>query len=86
MERFFDMLGKERKKVAYGLESVEKALKMAAVDTLFLSKKLDKKLSAELKKKAEDISANVEYVSVDYKKTVEALYNYIKSIVKKPDA
>lgn len=65
MERFFEMLGKERKKTAYGLEDVEKALELASVDTLLLSKKLDKKIAGELKKKAEDTSANVELVSVD---------------------
>jgi len=73
MEKFFDMLGKQRDKTAYGYEPVLKALNMAAVDTLFLSKKLDKKISAELKQKAEDISANVEYVSVD---TVEGQQFY----------
>lgn len=65
METFFNMLGKQRDKTAYGLEAVEKALDMAAVDTLFLSKKLDKKTSNELRKRAEDISAKVEYVSVE---------------------
>ncbi len=65
MERFFDSLGKERAKTAYGYDSVKKALDLAAVDTLFLSKKLDKAVIQELKKKAEDISANIEIISTD---------------------
>lgn len=65
MENFFNMLGKQREKTAYGLEPVKKALDIAAVDTLLLSRKLDKKISAELKQKAEDSSAKIEYVSVE---------------------
>jgi len=65
MERFFDMLGKQRDKTTYGYDNTKKALEMAAVDTLFLSKKLDKKISAELKKMAEDISAKLEVISIE---------------------
>jgi peptide chain release factor subunit 1 len=65
MEKFFDMLGKQREKIAYGYEPVKRALDMAAVDTLYLSKKLDKPISAELKEKADAISAKIEYISVD---------------------
>ena len=65
MEKFFDMLGKQREKTTYGYESTKKALEMAAVDTLYLSKKLDKKLAAELKQKAEDISAGIEIISIE---------------------
>jgi hypothetical protein len=65
MENFFDMLGKQKDKTAYGLENVKKALEMAAVDTLFLSRKLDKKLIKELEKMAENISAKVEHISVE---------------------
>ena len=54
MERFFDMLGKQRDKTAYGYEPVKKALTLAAADVLFLSKKLDKKVSHELQKMALD--------------------------------
>ena len=65
MERFFDMLGKERKKTAYGYDEVKKALDLACVDTLFLSRKLDKKIAAELKEIAEKSSTKIEYVSMD---------------------
>lgn len=63
MEKFFNMLGKDRKKTAYGLEEVSKALELASVDTLLLSKKLDKKISKELQEKADSTSAKVEFVS-----------------------
>ena len=65
MERFFDMLGKQKDKTAYGYDAVMDALKLASVDTLFLSKKLDKGIASDLKKKAEESSATVEFVSVD---------------------
>jgi len=65
MEKFFEMLGKQRKKIVYGLEPVKRALDMAAVDTLILSRKTDKNIAAELKKNAEDISAKVEIISLD---------------------
>jgi len=65
MERFFEMLGKERKKTAYGYAEVKKAFDLASVDTLFLSRKLDKKIAAELQEIAEASSAKVEFVSID---------------------
>ncbi len=65
MEKFFEMLGKERKKTAYGYDEVKKALELASVDTLFLSRKLDKKIAKELQNKAEEGSAKVEFVSID---------------------
>jgi peptide subunit release factor 1 (eRF1)/intein/homing endonuclease len=74
MDGFFDMLGKQRDKTAYGNESVRKALGLAAVDTLFLSKKLDKKTIAEFKKIAEETSAKVELVSVETQEG-EQFYN-----------
>ncbi|MEK6885443.1 MAG: peptide chain release factor aRF-1 [Nanoarchaeota archaeon] len=65
MEKFFEMLGKERKKTAYGYDEVKKALDLASVDTLFLSRKLDKKISRELLELAEESSTKVEFVSMD---------------------
>jgi peptide chain release factor subunit 1 len=65
MEKFFDMLGKQRDKTAYGRDSVEQALTLASVDTLFLSKKLDKGIIADLRTQAEASSAKVELVSVE---------------------
>jgi peptide chain release factor subunit 1 len=65
MERFFNMLGKQKEKTAYGAEPVKKALDLASVETLFLSKKLDKKTILEFKVKAEESSAAVEIISVE---------------------
>ena len=66
LERFFNMLGKEKGKTAYGLDNVKKALDMAAVDTLLLSRKLDKKTIKELEQKAGETGVSkIEYVSID---------------------
>lgn len=66
MEKFFDMLGKQKEKTAYGLEATKKALEMAAVDSLFLSKKLDKKTAKELEKMATDTGVEkIEHISVE---------------------
>jgi stalled ribosome rescue protein Dom34 len=46
-------------------EKIRDALKYGAVETLFLSKKLDKGLSIELKKLAENIGSNVEVISTE---------------------
>ncbi len=62
LEEFFELLGKG-KKAAYKKRDVEKALRYGAVETLILSKKLEKKVKEELAKKAEDISAEIEMVS-----------------------
>ena len=64
LESFFQRLGKGTK-VAYKKSNIEKALKYGAIETLILSKKLKKTEIKELSKKAEDISAKVEIVSVD---------------------
>ncbi len=65
LEKFFNMLGKERDKTVYGVKEVEKALKFGAVDTLFLSKKLKKSDIKKFEKKASETSVKVELISVD---------------------
>jgi peptide chain release factor subunit 1 len=65
MEKFFDMLGKDKDKTAYGLEEVEKALKYGAVEMLFLSKKLPKKEIKKYEKVAKETSVNIELISMD---------------------
>ena len=59
LEDFFTKLAKNPEKVAYGLEKVNKALSVGAVDTLILSKKLGRKEITELEEKAKNISAKV---------------------------
>src|SRR3989344_5315484 len=65
LEKFFNMLGKEREKTAYGKAPVEHALSLGAVDTLLISKKIEKAQQKALEKKAGETSAKIELVSVD---------------------
>ncbi len=63
LDRFFEMLGKQRSKTAYGKEEVEKALKYGAVDVLLLSKKLKPKEITDLEELAKQTSSKIELVS-----------------------
>ncbi len=63
LEKFFTILAKTPEKIAYGLEKVKKALEIGAVDKLLLSTSLDKKIFAELEKKAKSTAAEVNLVS-----------------------
>lgn len=65
LENFFNMLGKERDKTAYGEEEVNKALEYGAVEKLFISKKFDKEKVQVLEKKAEQTGVTIEIISVD---------------------
>lgn len=71
LERFFNMLGKQKDKTAYGKKEVEKAIEMGAVDVLLLSKKLDKDNVRELERKANEISAKIETISTDLDEGVQ---------------
>ncbi|MCL6500573.1 MAG: peptide chain release factor aRF-1 [Candidatus Pacearchaeota archaeon] len=65
LEKFFTTLGKEPEKVTYGVENVNKALEVGAVDTLIISTSFDKKIASEMEKKAKSIAAEVVYVSTE---------------------
>jgi len=65
LERFFDMLGKNKDKTAYKQNNVEKALSYGAVDTLLISKKLKKADIKKFEKKASETDVKVELISVD---------------------
>ena len=65
LEKFFNTLGKDRDKAAYGKEAVEKALSYGAVEILFLSKKLKKEEIRQYEKMAEETSVKVELISGD---------------------
>lgn len=71
LEKFFDMLGKEKEKTAYGKKDVKKALNYGAVDTLLLSRKLKKDEIKDFEKKADDISCKVELISVDTEEGIQ---------------
>lgn len=65
LEKFFNMLGKQPERTAYTVDPVKKAMDYGAVDTLFLSKKLDKKIIREFEKRAEETNVKVELISVE---------------------
>ncbi len=65
MERFFDTLGSKPDMARLGVEDNKYALQYGAVETLFLSKEIDKAVSIELKKMANNIGANVEIISTE---------------------
>ncbi len=73
LEKFFNMLGKEKDKTAYGKTEVEKALGYGAVDTLLLSKKLKKDEIRRFEKLAEETSVKLEIVSTDLDEGVQFL-------------
>ncbi len=73
LEKFFNMLGKERDKTAYGVKDVKKALDFGAVETLLLSKKLKKSDMKELEKKALQIDAKIEFISDETEEGVQFL-------------
>ncbi len=62
---FFNHLGGNRDMTAYDIEPVRKALENGAVETLILSKKLNKDLLKEFKELGENISSKIEVVSTD---------------------
>jgi peptide chain release factor subunit 1 len=63
LEDFLTNLAKNPNKTVYGLEDTRKALKVGAVDTLIMDKKIDKHQINELRQMADNISAKVEIVS-----------------------
>jgi peptide chain release factor subunit 1 len=65
LERFFQTLGEKPDLSTLKEEDTRTALQYGAVDTLFLSKDLDKKLLNELKSLAENIGSTVEIVSLE---------------------
>ncbi|MBR9704777.1 hypothetical protein GOV12_05170 [Candidatus Pacearchaeota archaeon] len=65
MEKFFNMLGKEKDKTAYKKDEVEKALNFGAVEMLLLSRKLKKEDIQKYEKMSEATSAKVELISVE---------------------
>ena len=63
LDRFFETLGKNPDKARYKYDPVKKALEMGAVDTLIMSKKLQKPIMQELSKIAEQMGTSIELVS-----------------------
>ncbi|MBI4116443.1 peptide chain release factor aRF-1 [Candidatus Pacearchaeota archaeon] len=67
LEKFFETLGEKPDMAVYKEDDLRKALQYGAVNTLILSKNLDKNIARELKEMAENINANVEVVSTETK-------------------
>ncbi len=65
LKKFFETLGSNPDMAVRGEEDTKNALRHGAVETLFLSDNLDKKLLKELKKMAENISAGIEKISTE---------------------
>ena len=65
VEEFFNMLGKEKDKTAYGIDEVKKALGFGAVDKLLLSKNLKKSEIRFFQKTALETGVKVELISID---------------------
>jgi len=65
LEKFFQTLGEKPDMVVYKEEEIRKAFQYGAVETLILSKELDKAKIKELKKLAEGISSKFEIVSTE---------------------
>lgn len=79
VERFFETLGKHKELAAYGEEKVNLALERGAVDTLLLSKDLEKGKSAEFEKKALNIGSHIEIISTETKEG-EQFMNITKGV------
>lgn len=65
IEKFFHTLGKDSKMAVYGEERVRLALERGAAGLILISKKFDKHKAEEIEKLAENISAEVVFVSND---------------------
>lgn len=65
IETFFQSLGENPKKTVLGEAKTKKAMEMGAVETLYLSGKLEKQKVRELIKLAEGIGSNVKIISTE---------------------
>ncbi len=65
MEKFFETLGEKPDMSTLKEQDTREALKFGAVETLFLSKDVDKALALELKSMAKNIGSKIEVISID---------------------
>ena len=71
MQKFFDMLGKQPGKTAYGKDEVLAKLRMGAVDMVLLSESLDDDVIDLYTDEAEKMNSNVFIVSVETREGVQ---------------
>ena len=82
LEKFFQTLGKDRSKAAYGLENVSLALQRGAVEILLISKSFAKSNPAEVKtleESAEKIGSEVFIISTE-NQDGEQFHNLTKGV------
>ncbi|MEM3091246.1 MAG: peptide chain release factor aRF-1 [Candidatus Pacearchaeota archaeon] len=65
IETFFQNLGKNPEKTTLGEEETRKALEAGAVETLFLSSKLEKQKTKNFKEIAETIGSDIKIISIE---------------------
>ncbi len=65
VENFFQNLGEKPDKTFLGEENVKRALKVGAVNILFISSKIEKSLTKELSKIAGDMGSTIKIISME---------------------
>jgi peptide chain release factor subunit 1 len=65
MEKFFETLGEKPELATLKEPDTKQALEYGAVETLFLSKDIDKEITKRLKPIADNIGSNIEIISTD---------------------
>ena len=65
MTRFFEKLGKEPNKVAYGVNEVKEALDLGAVEIVLVNEDYDEKGITELEDLCEKMGSKIQLISVD---------------------
>jgi len=71
IKEFLETLGRNPSKVAYEINDVKKALEHGAVQKLIISTKIPKEIAKELEEKANNIAAEVYYVSEETNEGVQ---------------
>lgn len=71
LKKFFMFLGKSPEKAAYKLQDIEKALFMGAVDTLLISKDIEKETAKKLEEAAKNIDAKVIFISTETEEGIQ---------------
>lgn len=74
LEKFFETLGKNPDMALLGEKNIKIALEHGASETLFLSEKIDKETSKELKELAENTDSKIEVISTETEEG-EQFYN-----------
>lgn len=79
LEKFFNALGKDRERTAYGEEKVNLALERGSAGLILISKALPKEKIAEFEKKAELIGSEVVIISMETPEG-EQFFNITKGV------